>query len=150
MYVFIDHGSALIFIVNNYLFEAGTMNMLSLHSAERAAVNTLNYLQRYNRSDDFMTPPFSDDESHVFYPVLDSLYSIQRNPSIHHLTNFSKTEFMIIYEMIEIKLTAKFARGKGRKFKFSPTDMLLMLLTLSSVASVEIFRRTVQIENSYV
>lgn len=83
----------------------------------------------YNR--ELFTPPASEEEKSIAYPLFDLFHNIHKNITIQQLTAFTKLKFKTIFETVHSKLVVKFRAGKGFGSSNSPTEMQFMLLTNS-------------------
>ena len=69
----------------------------------------------------------SDDESDS--PFLDQFVEEGGGEAVHQMTNFSLSEFLAIWNVIEDTCATSWMSGRGRRKTFRPKDVLLMTMT---------------------
>lgn len=73
--------------------------------------------------DEVAKPPSSDEEESMVHRILNSFYNVDKDLKIHQLTNFTKTQFLDVFDMISAEMIARIFTGKGRRFHNSPIDI---------------------------
>lgn len=80
--------------------------------------------------DEMEKMPSSDEEERMKHPVIDYFYYVNKDLTIHHLTTFTRTELLGVFDMIKTEMILKCFTAKGRRFIYFLIDMFLMLLTI--------------------
>lgn len=75
------------------------------------------------------TPQTSNRESDLPHPILDTFYNINRDTTIHPMTNFSKKEFFGISTVVQDAVARKFTIGRGQNYCIASISLLFITLT---------------------
>ncbi|ETV77221.1 hypothetical protein H257_09108 [Aphanomyces astaci] len=70
-----------------------------------------------------------DEDPDSASPIFDAFLETQGANGIHTMTNFSPSEFNVLWADVRIYVTKHWNVGSGRKSEVSARDLLLMLLT---------------------
>ena len=71
-----------------------------------------------------------EDDQDMEAPILESIYMAEGNQGLMTMTNFSSEEFDALWNQLRDHVLCNWNIGRGRKSKFSPKDVLLMLLSV--------------------
>ncbi|KAF0766401.1 hypothetical protein AaE_002924 [Aphanomyces astaci] len=63
-------------------------------------------------------------------PIIDHVLQESGDEGFRVMTNFTAAEFQVLWDIIQVQLTARWTEGRGSKSKTSPKDALFMILTV--------------------
>ncbi|RHY69926.1 hypothetical protein DYB38_013301 [Aphanomyces astaci] len=71
-----------------------------------------------------------DDVADSLCPIFDKVLADSGEDGVRVLTNFTRREFDVLWEIVELPLKARWHDGRGSKSKTSPRDGLFMTLAV--------------------
>lgn len=73
-------------------------------------------------------PPSLVEEEDQNLHIIDRFRAINKDKTIHQLTNFSRREFFNIFTIVEDAILNRFLKERDRTFPIASADMLFILL----------------------
>ncbi|RHY00244.1 hypothetical protein DYB36_013312 [Aphanomyces astaci] len=63
-------------------------------------------------------------------PIIDHVLQESGDEGFRVMMNFTAAEFQVLWDIIQVQLTARWTEGRGSRSKTSPKDALFMTLTV--------------------